>query len=142
MQALLVAGVGAELFGDIASYNQQQGAIAAEESASNLEAKQQEVAFSQKTLANINQTKRLLGMEAVTAAGQGESLASGSLRAITFNTFQKGKETDQNLATEDKIAQAQNEAKQSALSQQSAALPWQLLGTVAKQGVEIGSLAP
>lgn len=133
------AGI-ALLGGDIASMNSQSAAIEAQQQSLNLEAKQSQVAFSQKTLNNIESTKRLMGLQAVAAAGQGESLTSPSIKATTLDTFQKGKETGQNIDTEGKVAQISYKNQQDALSEQQSALPFQMLGNLAKQGVSLAAL--
>lgn len=137
---LALLGGGVMAAGDIASMNSQNAAIEAQQQSLNLEAKQSQVAFSQKTLNNIESTKRLMGLQAVAASGQGESLTSPSLQATTLDTFQKGKETGQNIDTESKVAQISYKNQQDALSEQQSALPVQMLGNIAKQGVSLAAL--
>lgn len=140
MIGLGIAGMGALLGSDMAEMAGEAGALSAEQNALKLQESQTEVAFSQKTLNNIEATKQLMGEQAVRAAGEGASLASPTVKAITFNTFQTGKKTQQNIDTEAKVAQLSYQSKIDALQTEKDSLPWKMLGNAVQQGTIFASL--
>jgi len=139
MDGLGAAALGSLILGDVSSASAQYGAIQAEQSQVLLESRQQEVAFSQKSLNTIANTKKLLEQQAVSISSAGGSLGSGSFKAISQDTFDKGSQTEANEDRQTKIAEASFKAKKAALSQQENALPWQMMGRFINQAASIGS---
>lgn len=130
--------IGALIGSDVVGVVSQLSAVSAQKQQVRLQAAQSNLAFSQKSLDNIEATKRAMETQAVQASGSGESLASPTVKALTLDTFQTGKKNMTNLDTEQRVAQLSAKSKLDALSDEQVAIPFEAVGKVAQQGAALG----
>lgn len=106
---LAAIAIGAEV-GKI--YYQNQDRLANED-ALDLQAKQHQIVYQQKQLANISLMKRVLETQTAEASARGVGLGSSSLMAIQRHTFEIGGKENKNLETEKSLVDYNNEVEKS-----------------------------
>jgi len=137
MAALPFVLAGLAVTGELANAFSTNSALDKQEESVKLQASQQQLAFSQKMLNTIAQTKQNIETQATVAASNGASLASPSLKAISLNTFQIGKKDMSNINTESKVAQISAQNEINAINAQKNTSP---IATLGKIGLDIGSM--
>ncbi len=101
-----------------------------EKKAVELQSKQEQVEFQQRTLNNINQTSQLIDAQVTTALGRGESPASGSVQSIVKNTYNVGNQSQKNLLDQSATAAAVAKAKEDSLDEQKSGALGQAIGSI------------
>lgn len=132
--------IAASAASSVASAFSTSAALSSQENSVKLQASQQALAFSQKSLAIIAETKQNIETQAAVASENGLSLASPSLKAISFGTFQKGQTSLSNNQTEAKVAQISSQNEINSLNAQKNILPIATLGKVALDFSTMGSM--